>query len=86
MLVTAAIFSAILGQPVDGPQNGQAPPPWSIPCQAQALFNTETRFIEIPHTASVKVIFLAFVLTSIPLLLYSIVCYSERVQRIVGFL
>ena len=56
MLVTAAIFSAILGQPVDGPQNGQAPPPWSIPCQAQALFNTETRFIEIPHTASVKVI------------------------------
>jgi len=46
---------SLLGQPIDGPENGQAPAAWDIPSQASELFKNETRYIEVPHTASVKV-------------------------------
>ncbi|KAL8592646.1 hypothetical protein ACOMHN_026576 [Nucella lapillus] len=41
------------GGPVDGPQNGQAPPPWAIPCEADSLFRDQTKLIEVPHTSFV---------------------------------
>jgi len=46
------------GGPVDGPENGAPPPPWSIPCNPSHLFNTEKKKIEVPHTATVMVSFL----------------------------
>lgn len=42
------------GQMIDGPQNGQAPQPWSIPAQPNQLFTPQVVNIEVPHTASVK--------------------------------
>lgn len=49
------LHPAMSGQPIDGPQNGPAPLPWSIPADFPALFMNNTRKIEVPHTASVKV-------------------------------
>ncbi|XP_076448094.1 protein SSUH2 homolog isoform X2 [Babylonia areolata] len=42
------------GGPVDGPENGPAPPPWAIPCEADALFQDQVKLIEVPHTSFVK--------------------------------
>nr|XP_058949494.1 protein SSUH2 homolog [Pocillopora verrucosa] len=42
------------GQVIDGPQNGPAPPPWSIPAQPNQIFTPQAVNIEVPHTASVK--------------------------------
>lgn len=42
------------GQMIDGPQNGPAPPPWSIPAQPHQIFTPQVVNIEVPHTASVK--------------------------------
>nr|XP_026695861.1 protein SSUH2 homolog isoform X2 [Ciona intestinalis] len=39
---------------VDGPHNGPAPGPWDIQSNATALFKTEVKKVEIPHTASVR--------------------------------
>eukprot|EP00794_Sanderia_malayensis_P005601 gene5601-6290_t len=44
-----------LGGPVDGPQNGPAPMPWSILVQHPPPFQPTVFHTEIPHTASVKV-------------------------------
>ena len=44
-----------VGQMIDGPQNGPAPPPWSIPAQPNQIFTPQVVNIEVPHTASVKV-------------------------------
>ena len=44
-----------VGQMIDGPQNGPAPPPWSIPAQPNQIFTPQAVNIEVPHTASVKV-------------------------------
>ena len=44
------------GQMIDGPQNGLAPQPWDIPAQPSQLFTPQEALIEVPHTASVKVI------------------------------
>ena len=44
-----------VGQAIDGPQNGPAPPPWSIPAQPTQLFTPQEAHIEVPHTATVKV-------------------------------
>ena len=44
-----------VGQVIDGPQNGPAPPPWSIPAQPNQIFTPQAVNIEVPHTASVKV-------------------------------
>ncbi|XP_070559165.1 protein SSUH2 homolog [Ptychodera flava] len=40
--------------PVDGPTNGTPPSKWEIPCSPRALFYSEARNIEVPHTASVS--------------------------------
>ena len=42
------------GQPIDGPQNGQAPGPWDIAAQPNKMFQDHTKVFEVPHTASVK--------------------------------
>ncbi|XP_065830372.1 protein SSUH2 homolog [Oscarella lobularis] len=42
------------GQPIDGPMNGPPPRPWDIQAQPLGLFQDEVRYIEVPHTASVK--------------------------------
>uniref|UniRef100_A0A1I8J660 Protein SSUH2 homolog n=1 Tax=Macrostomum lignano TaxID=282301 RepID=A0A1I8J660_9PLAT len=42
------------GQPVDGPQNGQAPAPWDIHVQQPEMFRDARMQCEVPHTASVR--------------------------------
>ncbi|XP_052216502.1 protein SSUH2 homolog isoform X2 [Dreissena polymorpha] len=42
------------GGHVDGPENGEPPAPWSIPCQCKAEFKDEQVKKEVPHTAKVK--------------------------------
>lgn len=42
------------GGPVDGPQNGPPPPPWAIPCQPNGMFDTHTKKMEVPHTATIR--------------------------------
>ena len=45
-----------VGQPIDSPMNGPAPRPWDIFAQPLSLFSNETRHVEVPHTASIKVL------------------------------
>ena len=57
-LIKASIGNSLfmnVGQVIDGPQNGPAPPPWSIPAQPNQTFTPQAVNIEVPHTASVKV-------------------------------
>ena len=57
-LIKASISNSLfmnVGQVIDGPQNGPAPPPWSIPAQPNQIFTPQAVNIEVPHTASVKV-------------------------------
>ena len=57
-LIKASIANSLfmnVGQVIDGPQNGPAPPPWSIPAQPNQIFTPQAVNIEVPHTASVKV-------------------------------
>ena len=57
-LIKASIDHSLfmnVGQVIDGPQNGPAPPPWSIPAQPNQIFTPQAVNIEVPHTASVKV-------------------------------
>ena len=43
------------GQQIDGPQNGPAPQPWDILVQPNKMFMPQEAHIEVPHTATVKV-------------------------------
>ena len=57
-LIKASIGNSLfmnVGQVIDGPQNGPAPPPSSIPAQPNQIFTPQAVNIEVPHTASVKV-------------------------------
>ena len=57
-LIKASIGNSLfmnVGQVIDGPQNGHAPPPWSIPAQPNQIFTPQAVNIEVPHTASVQV-------------------------------
>ena len=57
-LIKASIGNSLfmnVGQVIDGPQNGPAPPPWSIPAQPNQIFTPQAVNIEVPHMASVKV-------------------------------
>ena len=57
-LIKASVGNSLfmnVGQVIDGPQNGPAPPPWSIPAQPNQIFTPQAVNIEVPHTASVKV-------------------------------
>lgn len=47
-------FDPYWGQQIDGPQNGPAPPPWSIPVSLTQFFKPQEAYVEVPHTASVK--------------------------------
>ncbi|KAL4227078.1 hypothetical protein ACF0H5_015052 [Mactra antiquata] len=51
---TSWTFTPYSGQPIDGPQNGQAPGPWDIQAQPTKLFEDQKVEVEVPHTASVK--------------------------------
>ena len=42
------------GGHVDGPQFGLPPPAWEVPCSFSALFQNETKLLDVPHTAYVK--------------------------------
>lgn len=53
------------GGPVDGPQNGPPPPPWAIPCQPNGMFETHTKEMEVPHTATVRVNVIAYLYNSL---------------------
>jgi hypothetical protein len=52
---TAWQFVPYKGGPVDTPMNGPAPLPWDIPIYATDRFKGETKRLEVPHTASIKV-------------------------------
>ncbi|KAK2179059.1 hypothetical protein NP493_516g00007 [Ridgeia piscesae] len=39
------------GQEIDGPMNGPAPTPWSIPCVPSEMFQDEVHEMEVPHTS-----------------------------------
>ncbi|KAI0218715.1 hypothetical protein LSAT2_029584 [Lamellibrachia satsuma] len=41
------------GQEIDGPMNGPAPSPWSIPCAPSEMFQDEIHDLEVPHTSHV---------------------------------
>ena len=43
------------GQPIDTAMTGPAPGPWDISAEPRTLFNSESRHVEVPHTASIKV-------------------------------
>ena len=45
-----------LGFPVDGPANGPAPMPWDVMVKIPPMFQDSTCEVEVPHTASVKVV------------------------------
>ncbi|XP_054711191.1 protein SSUH2 homolog [Uloborus diversus] len=47
-------FAPYKGQPIDGPENGPPPHPWSIQVQANTPFQDGKVQMEIPHTAYVK--------------------------------
>ncbi|XP_071476031.1 protein SSUH2 homolog [Diadema antillarum] len=51
---TKWVHEPYVGQPIDGPYNGPAPLPWSIPVNIPALFQNNVHRLEVPHTASVK--------------------------------
>ena len=57
------------GQPIDGPHNGPAPHAWQMQVTQPALFQPTVIYMEIPHTASVKVEkhFWYFFIKSLPL-------------------
>uniref|UniRef100_A0A8W8IYX5 Protein SSUH2-like protein n=1 Tax=Magallana gigas TaxID=29159 RepID=A0A8W8IYX5_MAGGI len=48
-------YHILLGQFVDGSQNGSAPGPWEIPATFTEIFKNEIQHHEVPHTAFVKV-------------------------------
>jgi hypothetical protein len=48
------------GQPIDSPNNGPPPPPWSIPANPPKMFADSVIKIEVPHTAVIKVILLNY--------------------------
>ena len=52
---TGTQFRPYRGGPVDGPENGPAPPPWVIPCTPDNLFQNQVKKIEVPHTSVVRV-------------------------------
>jgi hypothetical protein len=43
------------GGPVDGPENGQPPPPWVIPCAPNKMFHSHNIVKEVPHTSVIQV-------------------------------
>ena len=49
-------FTSHPGQAVDGPNMGPAPLPWDIPVNPGDKFMKKIIKLEVPHTASVKVI------------------------------
>lgn len=52
------IYISLLGQPIDGPENGIPLDPWSIPMNVCENFRPiEVRKVEVPHTASIQVIY-----------------------------
>jgi len=53
---------------VDAPANGPAPLPWDIPVPPAEKFKNLTVYVEVPHTASVRVCF-----QSLPLMLFVII-------------
>ncbi|XP_013400639.1 protein SSUH2 homolog isoform X2 [Lingula anatina] len=46
-------YDPFRGQHIDGPQYGQAPMPWQIPCEPQQLFLTHTKYLKVPHTSDI---------------------------------
>ena len=46
---------SMVGGIVDTPANGPAPLPWDIPASPPEKFKNTTAYVEVPHTASVKV-------------------------------
>ncbi len=53
---TAWAYEPFRGQPIDGPMNGPAPLPWDIPVHVSDKFMKKAQKLEVPHTASIKVI------------------------------
>ena len=53
--VTSYLTCYLVGQPIDGPENGPAPHAWQVQVTQPAAFQPTVIFKEIPHTATVKV-------------------------------
>ncbi|XP_031562047.1 protein SSUH2 homolog [Actinia tenebrosa] len=51
---TAWAFQPYTGQPLDTPNNGVPPQPWSIPAHPPKMFQDSVVKIEVPHTAVLK--------------------------------
>ncbi|GFT67578.1 protein SSUH2 [Nephila pilipes] len=51
---SAYCFEPYKGQPIDGPANGPAPPPWDIQATPPGDFKCGKSKFEVPHTAFVK--------------------------------
>jgi len=49
------VCNVVLGGVLDSPANGPAPLPWDIPVSPPEKFKNLTVYVEVPHTASVKV-------------------------------
>lgn len=43
------------GQYIDGPDYGHPPLPWEIACGPDKMFHDHTKYLEVPHTAVLKV-------------------------------
>lgn len=53
--VICHIVLFLTGQFIDGPENGIPVHPWGIPLTSVLFRDFETRSVEVPHTASVRV-------------------------------
>ncbi|XP_062522491.1 protein SSUH2 homolog [Corticium candelabrum] len=51
---TSWAMEPYMGQPIDTAMTGPAPGPWDISAEPRTLFNSESRHVEVPHTASIK--------------------------------
>ncbi|XP_033624380.1 protein SSUH2 homolog isoform X2 [Asterias rubens] len=51
---TSRKFLPYRGGIVDGPLNGAPPPPWSMHCMPNTMFDTHEKQLEVPHTSYLK--------------------------------
>jgi len=70
-------WDAVVGGVLDSPANGPAPLPWDILVAPPEKFTNSTVYVEVPHTASMKV---CFPLLSL-LLEYVITCFLSIINK-----
>jgi len=48
-------FVPYMGEPIDGPERGISPPPWSIIVSPSQYFHNEVKYLEVPHSSVVRI-------------------------------